>query len=92
MESNEHKRRIKKAPKCELEYQMLVRDSAIAEHALDTGHSIDVENVEIVSRGISCIAERLIAEAVEIAKEKDAVNKVDGVELSSIWRTALRRL
>jgi hypothetical protein len=86
---DEHRRRINKPPRNAHEYQALIRDSAMAEHALDTGHSIDLENIEILRRGLRSTQQRLIAEAVEIAKHP-SVNKIEGVDLASIWRAVLR--
>ncbi|GAA52931.1 hypothetical protein CLF_109134, partial [Clonorchis sinensis] len=43
----EHKRKINKPPRNADEYRALLKDSAIVEHALDTGHKIDLENVEV---------------------------------------------
>ncbi|KER30944.1 hypothetical protein T265_02752 [Opisthorchis viverrini] len=78
----EHKRRINKPPRNAEEYQTLVKDSAMAVHALDTGHRIDLENVEVLRRGLRFTPQRLIAEAVEITKHH-SVNRIEGVELAS---------
>ncbi|GAA55820.1 cationic amino acid transporter 3 [Clonorchis sinensis] len=48
----EHKRKINKPPRNVDEYRALLKDSAIAEHVLDTGHKIDLENVEVLRRGL----------------------------------------
>ena len=48
---NEHKRRIGKRPRNMEDYNKLVRDSAIAEHALDTGHAVDLDNVKVIRWG-----------------------------------------
>ncbi|GAA54336.1 hypothetical protein CLF_102306 [Clonorchis sinensis] len=84
----EHKRRINKPPKNVIEYQMLVKDSAMAVHALDTGHTIDLGNVEVLRQGLRFTPQRLIAEAVEITKHH-SVNRIEGVELASIWKAVL---
>ncbi|GAA55951.1 hypothetical protein CLF_109444 [Clonorchis sinensis] len=84
----EHKRKINKPPRNADEYRALLKDSAIAEHALDTGHKIDLENVEVLRRGLRSASQRLMAEAVEIAKHP-SVNRIEGVELARVWRTVL---
>ncbi|GAA51093.1 hypothetical protein CLF_105576 [Clonorchis sinensis] len=84
----EHKRKINRPPRNADEYRALLKDSAIAEHALDTGHKIDLENVEVLRRGPRSTSQRLMAEAVEIAKHP-SVNRIEGVELVSVWRTVL---
>ncbi|GAA51242.1 hypothetical protein CLF_105761 [Clonorchis sinensis] len=81
----EHKRRINKPPKNAIEYQMLVKDSAMVVHALDTGHTIDLDNVEVLRQGLRFTPQRLIAEAVENIKHH-SVNRIEGVELASIWK------
>ena len=85
----EHKRRIKKPVRNELDYQTLLHDSAIAGHALDTGHNIDLTNAKVLGRGFRSTQHRLAAEAVEIMKSDSAVNRMDGTELSGIWRPVL---
>ncbi|GAA51998.1 hypothetical protein CLF_107197 [Clonorchis sinensis] len=84
----EHKRKINKPPRNADEYRALLKDSAIAEHALDTGHKIDLENVEVLRRGLRSTSQRLMAEAVEIAKHP-SVSRIEGVELARVWRTVL---
>ncbi|GAA56004.1 hypothetical protein CLF_109602 [Clonorchis sinensis] len=84
----EHKRKINKPPRNADEYRELSKDSAIAEHALDTGHKIDLENVEVLRRGLRSTSQRLMAEAVEIAKHP-SVNRIEGAELARVWRTVL---
>ncbi|GAA50220.1 phospholipid-translocating ATPase [Clonorchis sinensis] len=84
----EHNRKINKPPRNADEYRALLKDSAIAEHALDTGHKIDLENVEVLRRGLRSTSQRLMAEAVEIAKHP-SVNRIEGVELARVWRTVL---
>ena len=87
----EHKRRINKPVRSELDYQILLKDSAIAGHALDTGHNIDLKNVEVIGRGFKSARHRLTAEAIEIIKSNKAVNRMDGTELSGVWRPVLTR-
>ncbi|GAA50527.1 hypothetical protein CLF_104685 [Clonorchis sinensis] len=84
----EHKRKINKPPRNADEYRALLKDSAIAEHALDTGHKIDLENVEVLRQGLLSTSQRLMAEAIEIAKHP-SVNRIEGVELARVWRTVL---
>ncbi|GAA33470.2 hypothetical protein CLF_100221 [Clonorchis sinensis] len=84
----EHKRKINKPPRNADEYRALLKDSAIAEHALDTGHKIDLKTVEVLRRGLRSTSQRLMAEAVEIAKHP-SVNRIEGVELARVWRTVL---
>ncbi|KER32089.1 hypothetical protein T265_01718 [Opisthorchis viverrini] len=61
-------RKTNRPPRNADEYQALLKDSAIAEHALDTG--------------LRFTSQRLMAEAVEIAKHP-SVNRMEGVELAS---------
>ncbi|GAA50825.1 hypothetical protein CLF_105107, partial [Clonorchis sinensis] len=84
----EHKREINRPPRNAYEYRALLKDSAIAEHALDTGYRIDLENVEVLRRGLRSTSQRLMAEAVGIARHS-SVNRIEGVELASLWRTVL---
>ncbi|KER32553.1 hypothetical protein T265_01427 [Opisthorchis viverrini] len=49
-----------------------------------------LENVEVLRRGLRSMSHRLIAEAVEITKHPN-VNRMQGVELASVWRTVLDR-
>ncbi|GAA56571.1 hypothetical protein CLF_111119, partial [Clonorchis sinensis] len=84
----EHKRKINRPPRKADECRTLLKDSAIAEHALDRGHKIDLENVEVLRRGLRSTSQRLMAEAVEIAKHP-SVNRIEGVELVGVRRTAL---
>ncbi|KER33261.1 hypothetical protein T265_00771 [Opisthorchis viverrini] len=84
----EHKRRSNKPPRIAEEYQTLVKDSAMVVHALDTEHRIDLENVEVLRRGLRFTPQRLIAEAVEITKHH-SVNRIEDVELASEWKAVL---
>ncbi|GAA48528.1 hypothetical protein CLF_101717 [Clonorchis sinensis] len=86
--TGEHKRSINRPPRNIGEYQAIVDDSAMAGHALDTGHRIHLENVDILRRGLRFTPQRLVAEAVEIAKHP-SVNRIEGVELASVWRAVL---
>ncbi|KER30950.1 hypothetical protein T265_02760 [Opisthorchis viverrini] len=83
----EYRRKINRSPRNADEYQALLKDSAIAEHALDTGHKTDLENVEVLRRGPRFTSHGLVAEAVEIAKHP-SVNRIEGGELASMWTTA----
>ena len=82
----EHRRRTRRFPRNQIEYNTLIKASAIAGHALDTGHSIDFSDIKILKRGFKCPMERLYAEAVEITKSQAAINRIEGVELSGTWR------
>ena len=86
----EHRRRTKRFPQNQVEYNALIKDSAIAGHALDTGHAINFSEVKILKRGFKCPLERMFAEAVEITKSQSAVNRIDGVELSGAWKQVIR--
>ncbi|GAA52173.1 calmodulin [Clonorchis sinensis] len=86
----EHRRKINRSPRNAGEDRALLKDSAIAEHALDTGNKIDLENVEVLRRGLRSTTLRLMAEAVEIAKHF-SVNRIEGVELGGVWRTVLHQ-
>ncbi|KER31127.1 hypothetical protein T265_02576 [Opisthorchis viverrini] len=83
-----HSRKINRPPRNAGEYRSSLDDLAIAEHAIDTGHKIELENVEVLRRGLRSTSHRLIAEAVEIAKHP-SFNRIEGVELASVWRTVL---
>ncbi|KER22185.1 hypothetical protein T265_09656 [Opisthorchis viverrini] len=86
----EHKRRINKPLGNVEEYQTLVKDSAMAAHAVDTGHRVDLKNLEFLRRGLRFTPQRLRAEAMEITKHH-SVNRIEGVELASVWK-AVRQL
>ncbi|KER21355.1 hypothetical protein T265_15111, partial [Opisthorchis viverrini] len=58
----EHKRRINKPPRNAEEYQTLVTDSAMAVHSLDTGHRINLENVEVLRRGLRFTPQRFTSQ------------------------------
>ena len=62
----------------------------MAIHAWDTGHRVDVENVRILRKGLGKTSERLLAESIEIVKAKHAVNRIDGVDLTSEWQRVLK--
>ncbi|GAA49176.1 reverse transcriptase [Clonorchis sinensis] len=79
----EHRRKINRPLRNADEYRALVKDSTIAEHVLDTGHKTDLENVEVLRRGLRFTSQRPMAEAVEISKPF-SVNRIEGVELASI--------
>ncbi|KER33989.1 hypothetical protein T265_00191 [Opisthorchis viverrini] len=79
---DEHKRRIKEPTRNAEECQKLVNGPAMVVHALDTGHRMDLENVEVLRRGLRFTPQRLIAEAVEITNHH-SVNRIEGVELVS---------
>ncbi|KER27051.1 hypothetical protein T265_05815 [Opisthorchis viverrini] len=64
--------------------------TAMAVHVFDTGHRISPENVEVSRRGLRFTLQRLIAEAVENTK-RHSVNKIDGLELASLRKTAGRK-
>ncbi|KER29233.1 hypothetical protein T265_04081 [Opisthorchis viverrini] len=85
--TREHSRKIKRPLRNADEYQALLKDSAIAEHALGMGHKI-----EVLKRELRPTSQRMIAEAVEIAKHS-SVNRMEGVELEStripLYRTSL---
>ncbi|KER19067.1 hypothetical protein T265_15675, partial [Opisthorchis viverrini] len=59
----EHKRRINKPSRNAEEYQTLVKDSAMAVHVLDTGHRVDLENVEVLRQGLRFTPQWLVAKA-----------------------------
>ncbi|KER30639.1 hypothetical protein T265_02988 [Opisthorchis viverrini] len=61
----EHKRSTNRPPR---NAEALVKDSAMAGHALDAGHRIGLENMDILRRGLRFTPQRLVAEAVEVAK------------------------
>ncbi|KER22468.1 LOW QUALITY PROTEIN: hypothetical protein T265_14848 [Opisthorchis viverrini] len=73
---SEHSRKINRPPRNADEYRALLKDSAIAEHALETGHKILRTCEDYGPR------HRLITEAVEITKHP-SVNRMEGVELAS---------
>ena len=52
---------------------------------------IDLDNIAIIRRGIKSTPQRLMAEAIEIAKASNSVSKVDRVELSGTRRAVLNR-
>ena len=83
----EHRRKAQRFPRNKVEYDMLVKDSAIACHALDTGHAIDFTNTKILRQGLESPSERLCAEAIEIMKSHSAINRLDGIELSGVCKT-----
>ncbi|GAA49024.1 hypothetical protein CLF_102391 [Clonorchis sinensis] len=58
----QHKRKLNRPPRNADEYRTLLKDSAIAEHALDKRHKINLENVEVLGRGLLSTSQRLVAE------------------------------
>ena len=60
-------------------------------HALDSGHAIDFSNGKIIRKGFCRTEERLMAEAIELAKSGTALNRNEGIVVSSIWRAAITR-
>ncbi|KER26356.1 hypothetical protein T265_06401 [Opisthorchis viverrini] len=53
------------------------------------GHRIDLENVEVLRRGLRFTPHRLTAEAVEITRHY-SVNRMEGAELPTVWKAVLR--
>ncbi|MGL5624125.1 reverse transcriptase domain-containing protein [Cetobacterium sp.] len=81
----EHRRLTKRAPRNNEDYQTLIKKSAIALHAFDTGHKVDFDNVKIVKCGFNNNHERLYAETIEISKQTTrAINRADAIDLSVI--------
>ncbi|GAA56449.1 hypothetical protein CLF_110913 [Clonorchis sinensis] len=78
----EHRRKISRPLKNANEYQAFLKDSATAKHALDTGHKIELENVEFLRQGLRSKLPRLMAETVEIGKHP-SVNRMEDVKLAS---------
>ena len=64
--------------------------SAPAEHALDTGHSFDFWNPEILSKPTGHY-NRLVRESVEIYKCPTNINRDDGLKLRTAWYPALQK-
>ncbi|GAA50130.1 hypothetical protein CLF_104102, partial [Clonorchis sinensis] len=89
----EHRRKIDRSPRKADEYRTLLKDSAIAEIALDTGQKIDVENVGVLREGLRFTSQRLMIEVVEIAKHL-SINRIEGVEdgFGSVKLTRVERL
>ncbi|KER29234.1 hypothetical protein T265_04082 [Opisthorchis viverrini] len=67
-----YKRRINKPPRNAEEYQTLINDSAMAVDAFDTGHRIDLENVEVLRRGLRFRPQWLIAEIAQSTPFNDS--------------------
>lgn len=63
--------------------------SAVAEHALETGHKFDFDQIRVVSREDRFFP-RLIMESIEIHKHPDNINRDDGLRLKSSWYPALK--
>ncbi|KER30840.1 hypothetical protein T265_13085, partial [Opisthorchis viverrini] len=87
----EHKRRINKPPRNAEEYQTLAKDSVMMMHPLDTGHRIDLENVQVLRRGLRFTPQRLIAEVVDITRHQ-GVNRIESVELAIVLKAVLDNL
>ena len=67
-----------------------MKDSAIACHAMDTGHAIDFANTKVLRQGLENPSERLCAEAIEIMKSHSAINRLEGIELSDVWKALIK--
>ena len=59
------------------------KESAILEHVTSTGHSVSLDNVDILARE-SRFGARKIKEALEIYKLRPSLNHDQGVELQPI--------
>ncbi|CAH8865979.1 unnamed protein product [Trichobilharzia szidati] len=88
---NEHRLCTKRPPRNEVELKSLEKRSAIAMHAIESGHKIDFDNVEILGRGFHSHKERLTSEALHILTTSNAVNRKDGIDLSPIWQTLMKQ-
>ena len=62
---------------------------ALANHVLDTGHSVDLDRVEVIRKNLKFTSHRLVAEALEIMKSPNSLNKVEGIQVSGVWRAIL---
>ncbi|KER19865.1 hypothetical protein T265_11467 [Opisthorchis viverrini] len=82
---DEHKPCINRPSGNKHEYLVIVNDSAMAGRTLDVEHRIDMENVDILRRGLRFTSQRLVAEVMEIANYP-SVNRVEGVELANLSR------
>ena len=63
--------------------------SAIAEHSVETKHSIEFDQFETIVN-ISNYRKRYIREAIEISKHPYNMNREDGYRLSNIWTPLLK--
>jgi hypothetical protein len=88
---SEHKQKCKHPPRNFEEHNRLKRDSAIAEHALMTGHDVDFDNPVILQKDFKCYKQRLHAEATQILLNKSAINRTHGVEISQIWNPIISK-
>nr|CAH8853292.1 unnamed protein product [Trichobilharzia regenti] len=88
---NEPRLCTKRPPRNEVELKSLEKRSAIAIHAIDSGHKIDFDNVEILGRRFHSHKERLTSEALHILTTLNAVNRKEGIALSPIWQTLMKQ-
>ena len=65
-----------------------VDKSAIAQHSAETGHAVDFDKIDVLGREDRRLP-RLIKEAIQIAKHPHNINRDDGYQLSSAWRSLL---
>ncbi|XP_018562807.1 uncharacterized protein LOC108904653 [Anoplophora glabripennis] len=63
--------------------------SAVAEHRADTGHTLNLSEVNMVVRGRR-FWPRLYREALEIYRNPNNFNKDGGVDLRGIWKRVIR--
>ncbi|VDP43754.1 unnamed protein product [Schistosoma mattheei] len=75
----EQKQYLKNVPKSSADLKKLENKSAIALHALETGHKINFEGTEILQKGFNTHKERLTAEALYIRANKNSLNREDGI-------------
>ena len=62
--------------------------SAIAEHAVMSGHQIDWEHPQVLDQEAKTVCRR-VKEALFIRREKTILNKDKGLELSPLWLSVI---
>ncbi|MGL5622491.1 GIY-YIG nuclease family protein, partial [Cetobacterium sp.] len=83
----EHERCTHTLPKTPEEWKKIESDSAIALHAIVSGHTLDVQKTRILKQGFKSFKHRLTTETLLINTTANVVNRSEGAELSPIWLT-----
>ena len=82
---NEHRRASIRPRRNPVELEKLGKLSAIGLHAIESGHKIDFDNIEIIQKNFRNHKERLISETLHIKWNPNCLNRNDGLKQNLTW-------
>jgi hypothetical protein len=65
--------------------------SGVAEHSINLGHCIQLQDTSILAKKLRCM-DRIIREAIEIKLHPNNMNREDGFSLSRSWKPLINNL